>query len=183
MYRLTPRCNTAKVTSQHGGERRNNDPLAFKVEIRPQSGGAWWTLKDKISDRYYSFDSTAFADGKYIARITASDAPGNIAGEALTDTFESDSFTIDNTPPEILNLKVNGTGKRQISFTAKDTLSWIDKAEYTLNGNDWTPLQPVNKVTDSQSLAYQFEVDGNQAIAIRVFDENDNVAVKQVAAQ
>jgi hypothetical protein len=44
-------------------------------------------------------------------------------------------------------------------------------------------LQPVNKVTDSQSLSYQFAVDGGQTVAIRVFDENDNVAVKQVVTQ
>ena len=169
------------VTVRWSASDPNNDPLSFKVEIKPQNGGPWRVLKDKLNDRYYAFDSTAFPDGKYIARITATDAPGNVQAEALTGALESDSFTIDNTPPEITDVKVSGTSKQQISFTAKDVLSWIDKAEYSLDGSEWTLLQPVNKVTDSQSLHYQFEVAGGQTVAIRVFDENDNVAVKQIA--
>ena len=177
--------NKGYVTVRWTANDANNDLLSFKVEIRLQNGGSWRVLKEKLQDRYYAFDGTAFPDGKYTARITATDAPGNVQAEALTDTLESDSFTIDNTPPEITDLKSNGNGmaKHQISFAAKDALSWIDKTEYSLNGSDWMLLQPVNKVTDSQSLTYQFEVDGGQAVAIRVFDENDNVAVKQVAAQ
>ncbi|MBV8706764.1 MAG: hypothetical protein JO028_06225 [Acidobacteriaceae bacterium] len=173
--------NKGYLTVRWSATDANNDPLNFKVEIKPQDSSVWRVLKDKLADRYYAFDSTVFPDGKYIARITAADAPGNIPSEALTNSLESDVFTIDNTPPEITDLKVNGSGtKRQISFTAKDALSWIDKTEYSLNGSDWTLLQPVSKVTDSQSLTYRFEVDGDQAIAIRVFDENDNVTVKQV---
>jgi hypothetical protein len=177
--------NKGYVTVRWTATDANSDSLSFKVEIRPQNNSSWWVLKDKLQDRYYAFDSIAFPDGKYIARVTATDAPGNISAEALTNALESDVFTIDNTPPEITDLRVNGNGagKRQISFTAKDALSWIDKAEYSLNGNDWTLLQPVNKVTDSQSLNYQFEVSNGQTVAIRIFDENDNVAVKQAATQ
>jgi hypothetical protein len=40
-------------------------------------------------------------------------------------------------------------------------------------------LDPVNKVTDSQSLDYQLEGNTGQIIAVRVFDEDDNVVVKQ----
>jgi hypothetical protein len=175
--------NKGYVTVRWAAGDSNSDPLSFKVEIRPQSGGAWRVLKDKLTDRYYAFDSTAFPDGKYIARITASDAPGNIPAAALTGALESDSFTIDNTPPEITDLKATGTGKQQISFTARDALSWIDKAEYSLDGSEWTLLQPVNKVTDSQSLHYQFEAGTGRTIAIRVFDEYDNATVKQVITQ
>ena len=173
--------NKGYVTVRWSAGDANSDPLSFKVEIKPQNENSWRVLKDKLNDRYYAFDSTAFPDGKYIARITATDAPGNIPAAALTGALESDSFTIDNTPPEIIDMKVSGTTRQQISFTAKDALSWIDKAEYSLDGSEWTLLQPVNKVTDSQSLHYQFEVAGGQTVAIRVFDENDNAAVKQIA--
>ena len=182
---VTLQYNKGYVTVRWTASDANNDSLSFKVEIRSQNDRWWRMLKDKLGDRYYAFDSTAFPDGKYVVRVTVSDAPGNVPAQALTSALESDVFTIDNTPPEITDLKVNGSGaaKRQISFAAKDALSWLDKAEYSLNGSDWTLLQPVNKVTDSQSLRYQFEVDGGQTVAVRIFDENDNVAVKQVAAQ
>jgi hypothetical protein len=114
--------------------------------------------------------------------VSASDANGNIPAEALAGSLESDPFTIDNTPPEILNLKAvaGASSKIQITFTAKDALSWLDKAEYSTNGNDWILLNPVNKVTDSQVLNYQFEAPAGETIAVRAFDEDDNVVVKQV---
>lgn len=170
------------VTLRWSASDANSDPLVFTVEIRGKDGSTWRRLKEKLSDRFFAFDSSAFPDGEYIARITASDANGNIPSEALTGSLESDPFTIDNTPPDILNLKAAaGTNSRlQVSFTAKDALSWIDKAEYSRNGSDWILLNPVNKVTDSQSLNYQFEAPRGEQIAVRVFDEDDNVIVKQV---
>jgi hypothetical protein len=37
----------------------------------------------------------------------------------------------------------------------------------------------VNKVTDSQTLNYVLPAGEGQIVAVRVFDENDNVVVKQ----
>lgn len=158
----------------------NGDPLVFNVEMKEKTEPLWHLLQDKLKDEHYSFDSTAFPDGQYVVRISASDAPGNTPAEALTSSFESDPFTIDNTPPEITDVKIENTGaRRQISFTAKDALSWIDKAEYSLNGGDWNVLEPVNKVTDSQTLNYTLGAAAGQTVAVRIFDEDDNVVVKQ----
>jgi hypothetical protein len=131
-----------------------------------------------LQDRYYAFDSAAFPDGEYVARISASDAPGNTPADALTTTLESDPFTIDNTPPEITDVKITDG---HIAFTAKDALSWIDKAEYSIDGGEWTLLDPVNKVTDSQILNYELSAPAGRLIAVRIFDEDDNVVVKQFA--
>ncbi len=158
----------------------NGDPLIYKVEIKRKSDSLWRVLKEKLQDRYYAFDTSAFPDGEYVARVTASDAPGNTPADTLTSSLVSDPFTIDNTPPEIIDVKMDQSeGHHRISFTAKDALSWIDKAEYSVNGGDWTLLQPINKVTDSQTLSYQLETKDGQLIAVRVFDEDDNVVVKQ----
>jgi hypothetical protein len=170
------------ITIRWSASDPNGDPLIYKVELRGQHDSLWRTLKDKLLDRYYAFDSAAFPDGKYVARITASDAPGNTPADALTSSLESDPFTIDNTPPEIIDVKMTSAGsKRQIAFTAKDALTWIDKAEYSIDGGDWTLLDPVNKVTDSQSLNYVLDAPAGQMIAVRIFDEDDNVVVRQFA--
>ena len=122
----------------------------------------------------------AFPDGKYIVRVTASDAPGNTPADTLTSSLTSDPFTIDNTAPEISDVKITGSGaKRRISFTAKDALTWIDKAEFSINGGEWTLFEPDNKVTDSQTLSYTLEAPAGQMVAVRVFDEDDNVIVRQ----
>ena len=49
-----------------------------------------------------------------------------------------------------------------------------------MNGGDWALLNPVNKVTDSQVLTYELSAKPGEMIAIRVFDEEDNVTVKQL---
>ena len=56
-------------------EDDNGDALVFKVEIRGVNEKAWNVLRDKVRERYLSWDSTAYADGKYVLRVTASDAP------------------------------------------------------------------------------------------------------------
>jgi hypothetical protein len=173
--------NKGYITVRWSAEDPNGDPIAFKVELRRKGDTQWRVLKEKLQDRYYALDSTAFEDGRYVVRVTASDAPGNPPENALSSSFESDSFVIDNTPPEILNVAASAAGaKRTFKFTAKDALSWIDKAEYSINGGEWMVLEPVNKVTDSQSLDYQVQADNGQLVSVRVFDENDNVAAREL---
>ncbi len=158
----------------------NSDPLVYKVEIKAQGTDRWQTLKDNLQDRFYSFDSTAFPDGKYVVRVTASDLPGNTPANALTASLESDPFTVDNTPPEIVDASITRNGNnRQLKFTAKDALSWIDKCEYSVDGGEWTLLEPDNRVTDSQTLHFTVAGKENQTISVRVFDEKDNLVVKQ----
>ena len=172
------------VTARWSAADADGDPLIFKLEIKGRRDAFWRVLKDKLQDRYYSFDSSLFADGEYVIRVTASDSPGNAPANALSSSLISDPFTIDNTPPEIAIKSITKDGPlRVLVFTAKDALSWIDKAEYSTNGGDWTLLLPVNKLTDSRILDYQVSGQAGQLLAIRVFDEDDNVAVKQVSLE
>jgi sugar lactone lactonase YvrE len=164
------------ITARWSASDANGDPLIFKVEIKGKAEMQWRLLKEKLQDRFFAFDSAAFPDGSYQIRVTVSDAPGNTVSAALTDSLVGDSFTVDNTPPEIVNAKVTGGDVR---FTAKDSLSWIDKAEYAVDGGEWNILEPVNKVTDSQSLDFELKGQPGQMISVRVYDEYDNVVVKQ----
>lgn len=168
------------LTLRWSATDENGDPLVFKVELRGKNDHFWRTLKDKLEDRYYSFDTTSLPDGQYVARVTASDAPGNIPAEALSGSLESDPFTINNTPPQIEILSVAKDGARRTAqFTAKDALGWIDHAEYSINGGNWVLLAPDNRVTDSRELSYKVEYQAGAIVAVRVFDEYDNVVVRQ----
>jgi hypothetical protein len=172
------------VTVRWSASDANGDSLSYKVEVRGKNEKNWQVLKEKLLDRFYAFDSTAFPDGEYVVRVTASDSPANTPAEALSSSLESDPFTIDNTPPEITNVSVINSGtQRTIRFTARDALSWIDKAEYSVNGGEWILLLPENLVTDSQVLTYLVPAQPGQMITVRVFDEDDNVAVKQLSTR
>jgi hypothetical protein len=167
-------------TIRWNAEDPNGDPLIFKLEIRERDSDRWQLLRDKLQDRFYSFDSAAFPDGHYVVRVTASDAPGNTPANALSSFLDSDSFIVDNTPPEITNVSISNNGaSRTLKFTAKDALSWLDKAEYSTNGGDWVLVTPDNLVTDSQTLNFTISGKENELLAVRVFDEDDNVIVKQ----
>ena len=159
----------------------NNDTLQFKVEIRGVQETAWKPLRENVRDRYLSWDSTAYADGKYILRVTATDAPSNPPDQALTSTRESEPFLIDNTPPEITWGGGFGSLGVTIQFHAKDALSTLGKAEYSVNGADWIVVEPTTRLTDSPEHDYRIGLSsrppGEVTVAVRVEDAHGNQAV------
>jgi sugar lactone lactonase YvrE len=164
----------------------NGDSMLFKVEIRGANESAWKLLKDKIREHYYSWDSTAFPDGKYFVRITGTDAPSNPPDQALTASAESEPFLIDNTAPEIIGLSGTPSGaKLELRFHAKDAMSALGKAEYSINGSDWMVVEPTTRLTDSLEHDYRVEVDraGETTIAVRVSDESDNQSVAKIVVK
>jgi len=165
----------------------NGDSLIYTAEIRGVNETAWKPLHDKILENYLSWDATAYPDGKYIVRITASDSPSNPPDQALTSSRETDPFLIDNTPPAITGVTGTATGSKiEIRFHAKDALSTLGKAEYSINGGDWTVVEPTTRLTDSMELDYRVTVDrsaGETTIAVRVSDEFDNQAVAKTVVR
>jgi hypothetical protein len=165
----------------------NGDPMMYTVEIRGISETEWKLLRDKVAEKYLAWDSTAFPDGEYRLRVTASDAPGNPPGEALTALLESAPFLIDNTPPKVTGLGAtrNG-GKMAVKWHAADAMNIISKAEYSLDGGDWTVVAPVSRISDSPELDYELSLDagpGEHTIAVRVTDEYDNAGTEKVVVR
>jgi len=157
----------------------NGDSLIYTVEIRGVKEKSWKPLRDKLREKYYSFDSTAFPDGEYRLRITASDSPSNTPEDALSASEESDTFTIDNTPPVITGLRADTSGT--VQWHAADALNTLYKAEYSLDGGDWTVVEPTGKLSDAKALDYSLKLKnlapGEHVIAVRVSDDDDNTAV------
>lgn len=165
----------------------NGDSMTYTVEIRGLNETEWKPLKDKVAEKYVSWDSTAFPDGEYKLRITASDAPSNPPGEALTAKLESDPFVIDNTPPRITALTAtrNG-GKLQVRWHAADAWNNVTSAQYSLDGGEWTVAAPVSKLSDSLELDYELNLDaapGEHTIAVRVQDDYDNTATDKAVVR
>ena len=138
----------------------------------------WKLIRDKVREEYLSWDSTAYADGKYVLRVTASDAPSIPPDQALTGSRESDPFLIDNTPPEVTCCNVSGSS---LEFHAKDALTTLGKAEYSVNGGDWMVVEPTTRLTDSLEHDYRVTLPtrpaGETTVAVRVEDAYGNQAV------
>ena len=161
----------------------NGDALEAKVEIRGINETGWKVLKDRTTERHYSWDTTAFADGQYVVRVTVADAPDNTPQQALRSSLVSDPFTVDNTPPTIGGLQAARSGTRiTATWKAADSLNPITRAEYSVNGGDWTVVEPTTRLSDSLSHEYSLTLDnaptGEVTIAVRLADDFDN----QVAA-
>jgi hypothetical protein len=101
--------------------------------------------------------------------------------------MESDAFWIDNTPPKITGLAATRAGgKLEVRWHAADALNTIAKAEYSLDGGEWTVVAPVTKLSDSLDLDYDLTIDagpGEHTIAVRVADDYENLASDKVVVR
>ena len=175
---------TMNAAKGHQGVRwlandENGDALEAKVEIRGLNETAWKILKDRTTERHFSWDGAAFADGQYVLRVTVSDAPGNTPQQALSSSLVSEPFTIDNTPPAITGLQASRSGARiTATWKSADTLNPIARAEYSINGGAWTIVEPTTRLTDSLAHDYSLTLDnapaGEVTIAVRIADTFDN---------
>lgn len=172
----------------------NGDDLMFAIWYRGVGEANWRLLKDKISDRFYSFDSALLPDGNYEVKVIASDAPVHTDAESLTGERVSEAFVVDTTPPVPgpLSAQMSGPSKIHATLEARDATSPITHAEYSVDAGPWQYLEPVGKVSDSLSERYDFTADipastlpvanpREHVIAVRVYDRYENVtAVKAV---
>jgi hypothetical protein len=185
----TPAMQSAKgfIGARWAASDPNGDPLVYTVEIRGTGETEWKLLKDKVTERYFSWDSTTWPDGEYRVRVTASDAPGNPPAEALTARLEGSPFFIDNTPPKIAALSsVRAGGKLQVKWHAADALNNIAKAEYSLDGGEWKVAAPVTRLSDAPELDYELSLDagpGEHTVAVRVEDDYGNQAVEKTVVR
>jgi sugar lactone lactonase YvrE len=193
---LTAQKDKTAVTVRWLAHDDNGDDLMFAVWYRGVGEVNWRLLKDKISERVYSFDSALLPDGSYELKVVASDAPAHTDAEALAGERVSEMFVVDTTPPVpgVLEAKiVPGTPLRiHTTLEARDATSPIAHAEYSVDAGPWQYLEPVGKVSDSLMERYDFvaEVPATNApvadakehvLAVRVYDRYENVvAVKAV---
>ncbi|HEY6944328.1 MAG TPA: hypothetical protein VI431_04240 [Candidatus Acidoferrum sp.] len=167
----------------------NEDDLQFAVYYRGENETAWKLLKDKLDQKFYSFDTTTLADGAYYLKIVASDSASNPPAAALTAERESERFEVDNTPPVVEDLRVGPasgkmSGGHPASFTARDATSAIDRAQYSLDGGDWILVSPSLGISDAPVEHYDFGIPavspGEHTVAVRVFDHFENVGSAKI---
>jgi len=160
----------------------NEDQLEFAIYFRGENETTWKLLKDKLDARFYSWDTTTMPDGAYYLKIVASDAPSNPAGEALTSERESGRFVVDNTPPVIAQPTAEGMAGSEVRvrFQASDPASFIARAQYSVDSDDWTIVFPTGGLSDAPSESYDFKLKqlapGEHTITVRVYDQFENVS-------
>jgi hypothetical protein len=158
--------------------------LRYAVYFRGETEHEWKLLKDNLEQKFYSWDTTRLTDGAYYLKIVATDAPSNPPAVACKSERESERFEVDNTPPVIEGLLVGPAsgkmaGGHPASFTARDTSTAIERAQYSLDGGEWILLAPDETVSDALVEHYNIGLPsvtpGEHMLAVRAYDRFENV--------
>jgi hypothetical protein len=180
------------VTVRWAAHDDNGDELSYALYLRGDGESVWRLLKDKLTDKAYSFDAALIPDGGYQIKVVASDAPSHTPADALTCAKVSERFEVDTTPTVVSALKAalveckHSPCAEQIhvTFDAEDAFSPIARAEYSLDAGPWQYIEPVGGLSDARREHYDLQIPvpaetkaSEHLIAVRVYDRHDNVGV------
>ena len=163
----------------------NDDDLVFAIYYRGEDEQNWRLLKDKITQHFYSWDTTTMPDGAYYLKIVASDSPSNPPQDALTNERASDRFEVENTPPRIENLRADASGPAaKVSFDAVSSAVAIARAQYSVDAGDWLTTFPVGVLSDAPKESYRIAIPelapGEHTVAVQISDQFDNTTAAKV---
>ena len=170
-----------------GGGDRNSDTLEYAIYYRALNEQTFRLLKDKLRDNFYTIDGATLADGRYVIKVVASDAPDNPQGQKLTGERLSEPVDIDNTPPVV---KVNGQPQ-----VTRDSCEWFCRRRRNGQGKEGRrqsqrrgldPSFPDDGIADSGHEVYSVDFvtrTGEHAISLRTFDSSGNVGTLSVTVR
>ena len=171
---------------QWTAEDRNGDRLEYAVYYREAGENDFKLLREHLRENFFTLDGAALADGRYVFKVAASDAPSNPISQSLSGEKTSEPVDIDNTAPTVSAIgtpQINGDCAR-VTFEASDSSSYLNKAEYSVNGGDWREVYADDGISDSPRERYSLEIPvksaGEYSVSLRVFDANGNAGSARV---
>jgi len=164
-------------------EDPNGDALRYDVHYRALGEERYRLLRGGLDEPVVAWDTTTVPNGRYVVRVTASDAPGNPESLALTGQKESTPFDVDNTPPTVsLSLLPGG---RRVRAAVADDSSQIRRVEFSVNGGSWQEIHPIDGINDSPNETYEITPSlpaepGPHLLVVRATDLLGNVATARL---
>lgn len=160
----------------------NADNLNYDVYVKRFGTQEWRPVARNIQHPHCAIDTLTLLDGHYHFRIFATDAPSNLSGQSYRVFRETNLFTIDNTPPNIEDVKVTPSlQSTQVRFQAQDALSQLVYAQYAWDSQPFQLVAAADGLTDNTFEAFVFQGSklpkGRHTLAVRVLDRAGNLAV------
>jgi hypothetical protein len=174
---------------QWQAEDRNSDTLEYAIYYRALNEQTFRLLKDKLRDNFYTIDGATLADGRYVIKVVASDAPDNPPGQRLSGERLSEPVDIDNTPPVVKTVGQPQTTRESVRvvFSVDDVTGKVKKADFSVNGAAWAPVFPDDGIADSGHETYTVDfgplAPGEHTISLRSFDGSGNVGTLSVTVK
>jgi hypothetical protein len=164
-------------------EDGNGDDLVYDLHYRLLADAEFRPLRASLAEPVFAWDTTTVPDGRYVLRVTVSDAPSNPGGPALTAEEVSTPFDVDNTPPS-LTLSVEAGPPLRVAVAAREAGSLIRRAEWSVDGAPWREAIARDGLSDSSEESYEVLpgplAPGPHLVAVRVTDALGNTGTARV---
>ena len=179
-----PAGDNTKYTASWKVKDDNNDTLQFNVYYKGVEETSWKLLKEELKKSSYALDTTLMSDGRYVIKVNATDKLSNPPNFAKSTEKISDPFDIDNSQPTVTDITATANDDQtyQISCTAEDPFSYIQKAVYKIDSDEhWQVIFPDDGIFDSKRETLLLHTNslpaGEHTITIRVTDAAGNAGV------
>lgn len=165
------------------------DTLRYRVDFRREGQNVWRdALKpgEVLTKNEYEWDTLALPEGKYRVRVEASDEPANPPNDVQKHALESQPVLVDNTPPVVTELSMNG---RKLHVRAVDGLGPISRVEMSVDGKlEWRPLAPTDGLFDTADEKIDADVSslvpaGAHIVTVRAYDAAGNSALRETESR
>lgn len=161
-------------------DNSDGDDTTYTLEARREGEANWRpvsTGKTPLTATQWDWNTETYPDGWYKVRVTSSDAAANSPDRALTSSYASTMFAIDNTRPAIEGLSVTYP---KATARATDALSTIAEMAYSVDDGNWQLGTTVDGLFDDLSEDLRVDLPaglakGTHTLAIRVADAAGNV--------
>jgi WD40 repeat protein len=164
----------------------NNDSLTYSLYFRRGTDLPWILLRDGLTDNNFQWDTRLVADGRYQVKVVASDAGANAPGSGKTASRVSEPIVVDNTPPDIGDIKWKQAGESvHLELTAVDQSSTVAAVDYIVDsGKDWQLVLPAGNIYDSPTEEISFDIQGlapgTHQVTLRATDSKGNQSFQNV---
>ena len=170
------------VTLNWQADDPNNDLLVYSLYVKATDEQEWHLVKDKLHQTSYTIDPGTLPDGKYVAKLVASDEDSNPPELARKSEMLSAPFWVDNTPPQVRVLRQNVTGAAaEVLFEVEDSTSPLRSAETSLDGKEWKNLLSDDGIVDSRKETFTLRLTkleaGEHVVSVRAYDTAGNLGV------
>lgn len=161
----------------------NSDTLEYRVSVREEGSPVWQEISGPLplAEAKFALPVGRLPDGRYLLRITASDAPSNFAG-SLSVARVSQPFVINNGRPEIRNLLYT-PASATLSAMIVDRLSIISALAISVDGGQWRPVAPLDGILDEKEeelrVVLQTLGPGRHTVSLRAVNAAGNETVQQ----
>ncbi|MEM9073399.1 MAG: hypothetical protein AAGE52_33145, partial [Myxococcota bacterium] len=165
----------------------DSDSVRYRIRYKREDQPRWRDVlreDQRHTKTTYSWNTSGLPDGWYVVQVEASDELANPEALTLRATRDSEPLRIDNHPPVIDGLGVQGGN---IRGRVVDTLGPIARLEMAVDGGDWVVVHPDDQLLDSATERFSIPLgelgEGPHIVAIRATDAGGNTVTSEVTTR